>query len=153
MYLPIDMFKNIIEYTPLISIDLVVVNGADEILLGWRSNRPAKDSWFVPGGRIQKNETMDNAFKRLTLNELGMEFQLHQAELIGPFEHFYEDNVTGDDYNTHYIALGYKLLVDNIKLKLPTEQHSKYTWMNTDDLLSNSKVHRHSRWYFDSSAQ
>ena len=153
MHLPLDTFKSIIEYTPLISIDLVVLNKKEQVLLGCRNNRPAQGFWFVPGGRIQKDETMSNAFKRLTLNELGVEFELHQAEFIGPFEHFYNDNVTGESFSTHYIALGYRLLVDESALLLPTEQHSQYTWMDMDELLSHPNVHKHSRWYFDSSAQ
>jgi len=71
MYLDTKTFKTVIASTPLIAIDLIVVNERKEILLGKRLNQPAKNYWFVPGGRILKNETLDNAFKRLTLTELG----------------------------------------------------------------------------------
>ena len=111
--LPIDTFKTIIKNTPLISIDLIVYNQKGEVLLGKRNNRPAQGYWFVPGGRIQKNESMIAAFKRLTLNELGTEFCLSQAELIGPFEHFYTDNVSEENFSTHYIALGYRLVIND----------------------------------------
>ena len=147
--LPLDTFKTVISSTPLVSIDLVIQNKRGEVLLGYRTNRPAKGYWFVPGGRIQKNESISAAFKRLTMNELGSEFTLEQAELIGPFEHFYVDNVSGEDFGTHYIALGYRLVVDDILQALPTEQHSQYTWMMVDDLLVDPNVHKHSRWYFD----
>ncbi|MFT5716075.1 MAG: colanic acid biosynthesis protein WcaH [Oleiphilaceae bacterium] len=149
MHLPISTFKTIIEYAPLISIDLVVHDKQGKILLGYRNNRPAQGYWFVPGGRIQKDESMSSAFRRLTMNELGEEFYLEQAELIGPFEHFYTDNVTGDNFSTHYIALGYRLVIDEKQLNLPTEQHSKYTWMTVDELLTHPQVHKHSRWYFE----
>jgi colanic acid biosynthesis protein WcaH len=149
MHLPLTTFKTIIEYAPLISIDLVIYDKQGKVLLGYRNNRPAQGDWFVPGGRIQKDETMSAAFKRLTMNELGAEFSLEQAELIGPFEHFYTDNVTGDDFSTHYIALGYRLVIDETQLKLPTEQHCKYVWMSVEALLAHPDVHKHSRWYFD----
>jgi colanic acid biosynthesis protein WcaH len=153
MHLPLPTFKSIIKHAPLISIDLVVQNKIGEVLLGYRNNRPAQGYWFVPGGRILKDESMGCAFKRLTLNELGTEFNLSAAQLIGPFEHFYSDNVTGDEFSTHYIALGYRLTVDQSNLKLPLEQHSQYTWMTVDELLAHPRVHKHSRWYFDPSAK
>jgi len=146
--LPWDTFRTVIKSTPLISIDLIISNEKNKILLGYRNNRPAKGFWFVPGGRIQKDESMASAFKRLTLNELGKAFDISQAELIGPFEHFYRDNVTGDDFSTHYIALGYRLLIDDLQLELPTEQHSKYTWMSINELLEHRDVHPHTQWYF-----
>jgi colanic acid biosynthesis protein WcaH len=149
MHLPLSTFKTIIEFSPLVSIDFVIYNKEGRVLLGYRNNRPAKGYWFVPGGRIQKNESMSAAFKRLSLNELGIELSLTQAQLIGPFEHFYMDNVTEDDFSTHYIALGYRLVVDERVLILPSEQHSKYTWMTVEELLVNTNVHKHSRWYFD----
>ena len=145
--LSLKTFKTIIEHTPLVSIDLVVYNQKGQVLLGYRNNRPAQGYWFVPGGRIQKDESMSAAFRRLTLNELGTEFCLEQAEFIGPFEHFYTDNVSGDDFSTHYIALGYRLLIDGALLALAKEQHSQYTWMEVDELLNHPNVHKHSRWY------
>ena len=60
---------------PLISIDLLVQNEHGEYLLGLRNNRPAQGYWFVPGGRVLKNETLDGAFKRLTFEELGIELK------------------------------------------------------------------------------
>lgn len=151
--LPLDTFKNIVKHAPLISIDLVIFNSKGQVLLGKRTNRPAKGNWFVPGGRIQKDESMSSAFKRLTLIELGTQFCIEQAELIGPFEHFYTDNFSGDDFSTHYVALGYRLTIDESLLILPQEQHSQYTWMTVDELLDHSEVHMHSRWYFDPSAK
>jgi len=147
--LPSAIFKTVIEHAPLISIDLIIKNQEGRVLLGYRNNRPAQDCWFVPGGRIKKNETMASAFKRLSLNELGVEFSLTQAELIGPFEHFYSDNFSGNDFSTHYIALGYRLVIDDATLLLPTEQHSQYSWMTVNELLEHPNVHKHSRWYFE----
>jgi len=39
----------IIEATPLVSIDLVIRNPSNKVLLGKRNNRPAMGYWFVPG--------------------------------------------------------------------------------------------------------
>ena len=59
-------FLKIVELTPLVSIDLIVFNDKDEVLLGYRKNRPARDSWFVPGGKILKDERIHQAFRRIS---------------------------------------------------------------------------------------
>jgi colanic acid biosynthesis protein WcaH len=70
--LPLDIFEIVIEAMPLISIDLTVRNSKQEILLGRRLNRPAQGYWFVPGGRILKDETIEDSFNRLLKVELGI---------------------------------------------------------------------------------
>jgi colanic acid biosynthesis protein WcaH len=57
-------FKQLVELGPLISIDLVLLNQANQVLVGLRKNAPAKNFWFVPGGRVFKNELLAQAFDR-----------------------------------------------------------------------------------------
>jgi len=51
-------FMEVIERTPLVSIDLVIRDSKNRILLGRRKNEPAKGKWFVPGSRICKGESL-----------------------------------------------------------------------------------------------
>ncbi|MFA0712117.1 GDP-mannose mannosyl hydrolase [Vibrio splendidus] len=151
MFLDKKTFSTVIASTPLVSIDLVVVNAKHEVLLGKRLNKPAQGYWFVPGGRIQKNETLEVAFRRLTLSELGVEFSIEQAQLMGPFTHLYKDYVFGTDVNTHYVAIAYKLIVDTEQLKLPiNDQHNQYQWLSSESLMNSNEVHLHTEWYFQS---
>ncbi|TFH92983.1 GDP-mannose mannosyl hydrolase [Vibrio ouci] len=147
--LPFNIFKTVIKNTPLISIDLVVYNQNRQVLLGMRNNRPAKGYWFVPGGRIQKNESISEAFKRITMNELGVKCDIEQADFLGNFEHFYNDNVSGDNFSTHYIALGYRIVLDDRHLTLPIEQHNQYIWQSKEAISANSRVHKYCRWYLE----
>lgn len=148
-FLPQQVFSSIIDSTPLVSIDLLIQNSNDEILLGYRTNRPAKNHWFVPGGRIQKNEKMDAAFLRLTEGELGRAIARNQAEFLGVYEHLYDDSVFDDAISTHYVVLGYKLTLDIELTELPTEQHARYQWFTIEDMLSRDDVHKHSKWYVE----
>jgi colanic acid biosynthesis protein WcaH len=149
MFLDKATFATVIESTPLVSIDLVVINQDDQALLGQRLNRPAQGNWFVPGGRIQKNETLPMAFQRLTAEELGREFNIDDATLLGPFTHLYHDHVFGDDFGTHYVAIAYVLRVNSDQLNLPLQQqHGAYRWFDVDELLSSESVHLHTKWYF-----
>ena len=55
-----EIFKTLVNSAPLISIDILLKHN-DKILLGRRINRPAKNYFFSPGGRIYKNETIEIA--------------------------------------------------------------------------------------------
>lgn len=72
MFLRQEDFATVVRSTPLVSLDFIVENSRGEFLLGKRTNRPAQGYWFVPGGRVQKDETLEAAFERLTMAELGL---------------------------------------------------------------------------------
>lgn len=140
MWLPDETFKSVIQHTPLISIDLIVRNEQGEVLLGKRVNAPAKGYWFVPGGRVRKNETLDDAFVRLVKEELGIESGITRADakFLGVFEHFYDDCVFSEDVSTHYIVMGYEIVTKNKIRK--NKQHSVYIWEAVDQLKLNKEV-------------
>ena len=148
MFLSAEDFSIVVRSTPLISIDLIVENQAGEFLLGQRTQRPAQNFWFVPGGRVQKDETLERAFARLTEAELGTAFTLQDGEFYGVWQHFYDDNFSGTDFSTHYIVLGFRLRVDADALQLPDAQHSEYQWLTPEELLARGDVHDNSRAYF-----
>src|SRR4026207_2429248 len=96
-------FERVVRFTPLVSIDIIVRSKDGRVLLGRRKNEPARNSFFVPGGRITKNETLGAAFKRITAGELGVQMELGQARFIGVYEHIYKENVFGKEgFGTHY---------------------------------------------------
>lgn len=148
MFLSQEDFATVVRSTPLISIDLIVENADGEFLLGKRTNRPAQGFWFVPGGRVQKDEPLAEAFERLTLAELGLRLPLAAGEFYGVWQHFYDDNFSGTDFSTHYIVLGFRLKVDQADLALPDAQHEAYRWLTPEALVADEKVHDNSRAYF-----
>ena len=143
-------FLQVVKNAPLISIDLIVENEAGDYLLGERLNQPAKDDWFVPGGRIHKNETLDQAFERIAEAELGIKLQRQQAILQGVYEHFYDTNA-GEQagFGTHYVVLAHRLTVKQQELNLPKqEQHQSWHWQSKESILQDSKVNRFTQDYF-----
>lgn len=149
-----EIFKTVVNKTPLISIDLVVRNAAGKVLLGQRLNRPAQGFWFVPGGRILKDESLAAAFKRLTLNELGVVIDIQDARYLGLYEHFYPDSIFTNDsseplISTHYVVNGFEVVLPETDHDLPFEQHGAYQWFSEEELIASDKVHLHSKWYFD----
>ncbi|WP_194091597.1 GDP-mannose mannosyl hydrolase [Vibrio hibernica] len=148
MMLDLQTFKTVVASTPLISVDLIVESEKGQVLLGYRNNRPAQGYWFVPGGRILKDERFESAFCRLTENELGEQIMLSQASFLGPYEHLYTDNFSGDAFSTHYVVLGYKVVWNGKISDLPSEQHCDYRWWNIVELLSSTEVHDNTKAYF-----
>jgi colanic acid biosynthesis protein WcaH len=151
VFLPLEIFRTIVASTPLVAIDFVVRNSQGQLLVGRRLNRPAQGYWFVPGGRVLKDETLDNAFRRLTYAELGYKTDRGQASFLGIYEHFYEDSVFGvgaDRPSTHYVVLAYELLfpVDGAST-LPSQQHAEYRWISTLELNECSDIHDNTRAY------
>lgn len=153
MWLSDQTFRAVVTSTPLVSIDLVLQNIRGEILLGLRKNRPAQGFWFVPGGRIRKNESLDDAFKRLTQEELGQSFERYQSRLLGVYEHFYRDSLFGEavvNPDTHYVTLAYQLVLPaNVSLSPSVDQHTHYRWWNTAEMSGSADVHDNTRAYLE----
>jgi len=137
-------FETVISSTPLISIDLLVKKD-NKILLGKRINKPAQGYFFSIGGRVYKNETIDNAMIRIAKIELNIELKL-TPKFIGVFEHFYDDSIY-QDVSTHYVNLAYEIEIEET-LNLPNEQHNEYQWLTVSELLKSKQVHKYVKDYF-----
>ena len=72
----------VIKKTPLVAIDLILKNNLNEVLLGLRNNEPAKNFWFVPGGRILIRERISDSFQRIVREELGTNLSFNDATFL-----------------------------------------------------------------------
>lgn len=142
-------FATLVRLGPLVAIDLILRDPSDCVLVGMRTNRPARGSWFVPGGMIRKNERLDDAFLRILHGETGLTLPRSAARLIGAFDHIYPDNRFGEPgYNTHYVTLGHELrLAERPEIRID-DQHSAISWMPICDLLAAENVHDNTKAYF-----
>jgi len=145
--LELSTFKTVVQNTPLISIDFIIENSQGEYLLGKRVNAPACGVWFTLGGRILKDEKMENAIKRLSKKEFNLEITQEMLKFHGIFEHFYDDSFVDENISTHYIVMAYKIKLTH-ELELPTNEHSEYNYFSKEELMENSYVHEHVKDYF-----
>ena len=149
-FLSAKEFKTVTECTPLVSIDFIVKNKDTKILLGRRVNKPAKDFLFTIGGRIYKNEKIEDAKTRILKDELNLDFKDLNLKFVGVFEHFYSDSFVDDNVTTHYVNFTYEINVSNMS-NLPKDQHNDYVWLSIDELLDSKEVHGNVKDYFISS--
>ncbi|MBE1298305.1 MAG: NUDIX domain-containing protein [Alteromonadaceae bacterium] len=104
--------------------------------------------WFVPGGRVYKNENLSDAYARICQNELGIRLDYEKREFQGVYEHFYNNAMYDDNASTHYVVLAHRLALNKEGLILPTDQHHDYHWFNIEDLLKETKVNGFTKDYF-----
>jgi len=143
-YLTGDLFKTIIDNTPLVSVDLIVKHKG-KILLGKRINKPAQGYWFTLGGRVLKNENIQNAIQRIGKQESGIILD-SDPKFIGVFEHLYNDSIF-DTVSTHYVNLAYEIEVSDFE-NLPEDQHNDYRWFGPKELIQSDEVHPYVKDYF-----
>lgn len=144
-------FLSVVRHAPLVAIDLLVRDADGHMLVGHRTNPPARGYWFVPGGRIRKGETLVVAFDRISAAELGHSYSIGEAHFVGVYEHFYAEDFTGEvGHGAHYIVLGYMLDVDRNSLQLPTDQHDGYRWVDPAEGLRDETIHANTHVYFRS---
>ena len=67
-----ELYSQILEHMPIPAVDFVLVHN-HQVLLALRKDEPAKGQWWIPGGRVLKNETLETAVKRKALQEVGVE--------------------------------------------------------------------------------
>lgn len=149
---PKDIFLNTVRYFPTVSINTIIRNPKGEVLFIKRDRQPAKDKWWIPGGRVLLGESMKEAAIRIVREEVGL-----TANLVDISDRYLEEFFKTDDYSPedfadyaedismfHYIAsVALFDCSDNEDIVLDN-QSSDYRWSATD--LTDHEI---LRAYFD----
>ena len=142
-------FAQVVRHAPLVAIDLIIRDPDRCVLVGLRTNEPAKRKWFVPGGVVRKNERLADAFARIVKTEIGLKASIGDARFIGVYEHLYDTNVFGEEgFGTHYVVLAHELRLDHWPPIVSDRQHSDFRWMTRAQLISSPDVHQNTQSYF-----
>jgi colanic acid biosynthesis protein WcaH len=149
--LPDDTFATIVTHAPLVSIDLVLRSAEGLLLLGKRLNRPAQGQWFVPGGRVLKNELLDAALRRIVLAELGPDIPTTGWQHLGVYQHLYADShVAGEAMTTHYVVVAVSLQVElaAADARLAHDaQHGALRWWTAAEIELATDIHPNTKAY------
>ena len=146
--LDINLWEIIVRNMPIPAKDLLIYSNEKGLLMGKRLNKPAKDFYFVPGGRVFKNENKGNAIKRIASEEIDLCINSIDCVPIGTYDHFYDESIfKNSNIKTHYIVEAILIPVDSSQINLGIKnQHSELKWINQDN-LDTENVHYYSKKY------
>lgn len=119
--LPDDVFYLISRMTPLINVDLLIVNDQNEKLLTWREDRFYGPGWHIPGGIIRFKETAHQRIVQTAKLELGVEVEFERTPVL-------VDELINADRETrgHFISMIYRCrLVSDLNLENRASSLSK----------------------------
>jgi len=124
-----ELYKEILENIPICCVDVAVLDG-NRVLLVKRKDEPAKDHWWIPGGRIYKNEKLKDAAIRKVYEETGIKIKI--KKLIGTYEFFWHKGFfSALRTGAHTIDVTFlaEPLNKDPKIKLD-KASSDYKWIN-----------------------
>lgn len=116
--LPKEEFLSLSSKTPLINVDLFIVNELGDVLLSWRDDEHCGRGWHIPGGIIRHGETMMTRLRLTAERELGFvpEYENAPCKIT---EIFLEQK-----YRNHFISLLHKGRCKKIDVKTVAEHET-----------------------------
>ena len=140
MILSTAEYRRIMETMPVVCIDCVVRNEKGEYLLLKRANEPLKGEYWVPGGRLHRNELLEDAVHRKMREELGIAVEI--LECLGFYEEFFEK--TAQDAANGFHAISFLYLVRPLKDEIELDaQSSDWGWF--EDIPARLRGHKNLR--------
>lgn len=124
-FIPQELYHKILETIPIICVDGVIKKD-NKILLLKRINEPEKNKWWFPGGRLLKNELLEEAIVRKMKEEISFEVKI--LKYIDVTQTIFS---TGPN-NIPVHTVNFTYLLDNINGKLDIDKnHSDYAWFDS----------------------
>ena len=122
--LPDDIFYLVSRLTPMINVDLLIVNERNEKLLTWREDQFYGPGWHIPGGIIRFKEFAEARISKVAELELGATVSCEPRPMV-----VREIMNPNRDIRGHFISMVYKC-------KLTGPLRSKDEAPNSDQLLN-----------------
>jgi colanic acid biosynthesis protein WcaH len=121
-----DLYKKITENLPLQCVDIIPKYHGKYVLIK-RAEEPMRGMYWVPGGRLNKNEKLrDCALRKLTEELCSISsIDVDSLRLVGVYEDVYDFSQFGycsTGYHTNAIVFEVELLdIDSVKLDRTSE--------------------------------
>jgi colanic acid biosynthesis protein WcaH len=128
MYIETKEYENMLDKLPICCIDIILKNKKGDFLILKRSNEPAKEKWWIPGGRIYKNENFEIAAKRKIKEETGLDS--FNFKTLGVVETIFDTGPFGKSVHTINV-MGY-LETDEVDV-IMDKQSEHYRWLSKID--------------------
>jgi 8-oxo-dGTP diphosphatase len=108
---------------PKVGVAIFIRNG-NEILLGYRLSKLGKDTWGLPGGKLDFGEDLKECAKRELKEETNLDVEIEDMYLKGVTNAIF-------DNETHYITVIYETERYSGELKvMEPEKCAKWEWFD-----------------------
>lgn len=77
-----ELFQFISSLTPIVNIDILLLNEKGQVLMSWRDDQYCGKGWHIPGGCVRLLETLDRRIHLTAINELGVDVDYESAPLL-----------------------------------------------------------------------
>ena len=88
MWIEETEYQRILEQMPLPTVDAIILFQGRFLLLK-RKNPPVKGTWWLPGGRVRRGETLEAAVRREVHEETGLTCQIIRQ--VGVINHIFPE--------------------------------------------------------------
>ena len=122
-YIPENLYKQIVKAMPIPCVDAVIMSGG-KFLLGKRVNQPLKNKWWLPGGRVFKNEPLEKAVIRKVREETGLSGKI--ISQLGTEGAIFRTGPFG--FPVHTINTVFLLKISGKTLFELDAQHNEFKW-------------------------
>jgi 8-oxo-dGTP diphosphatase len=96
------MVKRLYPDQPVVGVGAIILSEG-KMLLEKRGNEPARGQWTIPGGVVEVGESLEDAVRRETREETGLEVE--EAALIDVVDQVHFDKAGKIEY--HYVIIDY----------------------------------------------
>ena len=125
--IPTELYRQILENMPISCVDIVIFHKG-KVLLVYRKEEPAKGKWWVPGGRIHKNEKLNDAVTRKVKEETNLDVIIEKQ--IGGYEYMSDKGIYDLKTGTHAVTVNYLVTpLEGQEIKVD-ETSSDYRWID-----------------------
>lgn len=116
---------------PRVGVAVIVKNDKDQFLLGLRKSELGKNTWGLPGGKLDFAEDLKECAKRELKEETNLDIEISDLSLAGVTNAIF-------DIETHYITVIYETKVySNTLSVVEPDKCEKWEWFTYDTLPEN----------------
>lgn len=131
-FIPTEKFKELLNISPICTVDVLFFNSdKTKTLLFKRTNEPLRGEYFSVGGRLFKNERLEDCAVRKSLEEIGVTIDKEKLVYGGAVEELNPNSIF-EGVSYHALDSFYGYVLNNEELRLDN-QHSDNKWFSVSD--------------------
>ena len=132
--IPLQLYRKIVDMMPICCVDALFKSG-NKLFLFKRAYEPAKNKWWIIGGRVLKGESLKDAMIRKVKEEIGVDVKI--LKMIGVYETIFpisRFDINNRKIGAHTISICFLVEPNkkNFKLRLNEEYNGYKTIARLD---------------------